>query len=108
MVVLQDAVGVRKRTLEVVEGRLPEGMSSSFDVDRAKAELAATEALVPKLEMAESQLRGALAVLTGVPVTSLKLQPGWGGVTSAFPNRRLSCLRKCCSAVRMFRQHCAR
>jgi NodT family efflux transporter outer membrane factor (OMF) lipoprotein len=82
MVVLKDAVGVRKRTLEVVEGRLPEGMSSSFDVDRAKAELAATEALVPKLEMAESQLRGALAVLTGVPVGSLKLQPGvgWSGI----------------------------
>jgi NodT family efflux transporter outer membrane factor (OMF) lipoprotein len=80
--VLKEAVGVQKRMQEVVEGRLSEGLSSTFDVDRAKAQLAATEALLPKLEMADCELRGALAVLTGVPVESLKLEAGagWGGI----------------------------
>lgn len=80
--VLAQAIDVQKRMLALLEGRLPEGMSSSFDVDRAKAQLAATEAMMPKLEMAEIQLRGALAVLTGTPVESLKLDlgAGWGGI----------------------------
>ena len=80
--VLKEAIGVQKRMREVVEGRLPEGLSSTFDVDRAKAQFAATEALLPKLEMADRELRGALAVLTGVPVESLRLDAGagWGGI----------------------------
>jgi NodT family efflux transporter outer membrane factor (OMF) lipoprotein len=85
--VLREAIAVEKRMLEVVEGRLPEGMSSTFDVDRAKARLAATEALLPSLEMADAKLRGALAVLTGVPVESLKLNAGagWAAVKVPMP-----------------------
>jgi len=73
-VVLLNAITVQKHTLELVNGRLPEGLSSTFDVDRAKASLAATEAMMPKLDMAENKLRNALAVLTGQPPQELVLQ----------------------------------
>ena len=84
-VVLNKVIAVQRRTLEVVEGRLPEGMSSTFDVDRAKATLAAAEAMLPKLEMAETQLRGALAVLTGQSASSFALDAGQGWSAISVP-----------------------
>jgi NodT family efflux transporter outer membrane factor (OMF) lipoprotein len=79
---LAKAIAIQKKTLDVVQGRLPEGFSSTFDVDRAKTTLAATEAMMPKLELAETQLKDALALLTGVPATGFVIEnsAGWNAI----------------------------
>jgi outer membrane protein, multidrug efflux system len=84
---LEKAIAIQERTLEVVQGRLPEGFSSTFDVDRAKTTLAATQSLMPKLELAEVQLRDALAVLTGSPATGFTIEKsvGWNAINVPEP-----------------------
>ncbi len=85
--VLEEAIALQKRTLEVAEGRLPEGLSSTVDVDRAKAKLAAAQALLPKLDIAEAKLKGALSVLTGKELAALSLDSSadWNSVTVPQP-----------------------
>jgi|GEM_PF-1765593 len=71
---LRKSIEIQAQTLQVVSERLPEGMSSTFDVDRAETILAATEAAMPRLELAQTQLLGALSVLTGQPATGFHLE----------------------------------
>jgi NodT family efflux transporter outer membrane factor (OMF) lipoprotein len=85
--VLEEAIALQQRTLEVAEGRLPEGLSSTVDVDRARAKLAAAQALMPKLDMAEAKLASALSVLTGKELAALSLDStaDWNAVTVPQP-----------------------
>jgi NodT family efflux transporter outer membrane factor (OMF) lipoprotein len=85
LAVLRKVIAIQRHTYELVQGRLPEGLSSTFDVDRAKAQLAGTEALLPQLEMADAKLRAALAVLTGEPATSFKVDAGAGWTSVKVP-----------------------
>lgn len=71
---LKKSIEIQERTLQVVRERLPEGMSSTFDVDRAETILAATQAEMPRLDLAQTQLLGALAVLTGQPATDFHFE----------------------------------
>lgn len=89
--VLTDAIALQRRTLEVAEGRLPEGLASTVDVDKAKAKLAAAEAMLPKLDLAERKLRSALSVLTGQSLDAVPTSPGtaWECVTVPEPPRLL-------------------
>lgn len=54
-----------RETLAVTEARLRAGLASEFDVDRARAHLAATEAQVPTLEAGVGRAAHRLGVLLG-------------------------------------------
>lgn len=59
-------VAIQEGTLEVAKARLDAGRTSQLDVDQARANLAATEALIPLLMQGRRQAENRLAVLLGI------------------------------------------
>lgn len=55
----------QRRTLQLTEQRLEGGRGTAFDVQRARAQYAATSATIPSLEAETSALAAALAALAG-------------------------------------------
>lgn len=62
---VNDGVGLRRKTLELINSRRTNGAATDFDVARAEAELAATEADAAALANRRAALQNALAVLLG-------------------------------------------
>ena len=59
-----------KRTLELIQAQVEGALASDFDVQRAGAQVSATEARIPALETARDTALNRLSVLLGHP-------PGW-------------------------------
>ncbi|HEY0863317.1 MAG TPA: efflux transporter outer membrane subunit [Lacunisphaera sp.] len=70
---VNDGVGLRRKTLELVNSRRTNGAATDFDVARAEAELAATEADAAALANRRAALQNALAVLLGEAAPSYQL-----------------------------------
>ena len=70
---LDDAVGLRRRALDLVLARQRGGSATDFDQARSETELAATEAEGIALANRRSALQNALAVLIGEPASSFAL-----------------------------------
>jgi multidrug efflux system outer membrane protein len=62
---VEDGVALRRRALELVTSRQTGGAATDFDVARAEAELASTQAESSALANRRSALQNALAVLVG-------------------------------------------
>jgi multidrug efflux system outer membrane protein len=70
---VNDGVGLRRKTLELINSRRTNGAATDFDVARAEAELAATEADAAALANRRAALQNALAVLLGADAPSYQL-----------------------------------
>jgi NodT family efflux transporter outer membrane factor (OMF) lipoprotein len=72
-------VELQEGSLKVAKARFKEGRTSKLDVVQAESNLASTKSLIPQFELARRQLLNALAVLLGVPPSSipnLSARPG--------------------------------
>jgi outer membrane protein, multidrug efflux system len=63
--IVGDLIKTERDTLRLTELRRTRGSASDFDLDRARAELADTEALLPSLDTLVTTTRNRIAVLTG-------------------------------------------
>jgi outer membrane protein, multidrug efflux system len=63
--IVGDLIHTERDTLRLTERRRTRGSASDFDLDRARAELADTEALLPDLDTLVITTRNRIAVLTG-------------------------------------------
>lgn len=71
-----DNIESQRQTLALNEARFAAGITSEFDVSRARAQVAAFEATVPGLRIAEASALHRLAVLTGQAPGALKAELG--------------------------------
>lgn len=76
---------VQRETRSLVEARVSAGRGSDFDLRRASAQLASTEARVPALEAAVAAAMHRVAVLTGRPPEALATQLAAPGVVLSAP-----------------------
>jgi len=63
--VARETVATQAETLQMVRARLEAGLASEFDVDRAEAQMATVEAVIPALESSRQRCAHRLAVLLG-------------------------------------------
>lgn len=66
-------VGLRRKTLELINSRRANGAATDFDVARAEAELAATEADAAALANRRAALQNAVALLLGEAAPNFEL-----------------------------------
>lgn len=69
-----DNIDSQRETLRLNEARLAAGISSEFDVARARAQVASFEATVPTLRVQEAQTIHRLGVLLGLSPAALKTE----------------------------------
>ncbi len=67
IMITQANLDTQKKTLELIEEQLKGALSSDFDVQRAGAQVSATEALIPTLQTAYDAAFNRLNVLLGYP-----------------------------------------
>jgi len=65
LVIVRETLDVRRYELRVEERRFDAGYSNALDLTRAQAELAATEQLIPALELAVTKTENGLSILMG-------------------------------------------
>ncbi|NML17825.1 efflux transporter outer membrane subunit [Azohydromonas caseinilytica] len=83
---VQQSVAAYCESLQLLERRQAAGDVAELDVARLRSEAAATEADAIALERQRQQLEHALALLTGVPPSELRIAPGaWGAALPAVP-----------------------
>jgi multidrug efflux system outer membrane protein len=70
---VNDGVGLRRKTLELINSRRANGAATDFDVARAEAELASTEADAAALANRRAALQNALALLLGEAAPNFEL-----------------------------------
>lgn len=70
---VNDGVGLRRKTLELINSRRTNGAATDFDVARAEAELAATEADAAALANRRAALQNAVALLLGEAAPNFEL-----------------------------------
>lgn len=63
----RDNLDAQNKTLELVKSQLQGGMASNFDVQRTAAQVSATAAVIPALQMAHDAALNRLNVLLGYP-----------------------------------------
>ncbi|MGR5260358.1 efflux transporter outer membrane subunit [Vibrio astriarenae] len=68
----QDNIADQRKTLDLVEKVVRSGYGSELDLAQAQAALAATQSVVPQLEIAEQVHKHRLAVLLGEPLEVLE------------------------------------
>ncbi|MEM9943059.1 MAG: efflux transporter outer membrane subunit [Planctomycetota bacterium] len=73
-------------SLDIAQQRFDAGRTSKLDVVQAESNLAATEALVPQLELAQRQSLNAMAVLLGVPPSEIGFLSDEGGILPEVPS----------------------
>lgn len=83
--IVQDLVRSQRETLRLTESRRTAGQGSDFDVDRALADLAATQAELPRLEALAAASRHRLATLTGRPAGTLDAALATAGLALTVP-----------------------
>jgi len=71
LAIAEDNIGLQKRTLEMVQGRLIAGFVSEVDVAQAQAQYRTTQSQVPLLESMIRQYIHQLSVLVGEPPGAL-------------------------------------
>jgi multidrug efflux system outer membrane protein len=92
---VNDGVGLRRKTLELVNSRRTNGAATDFDVARAEAELAATEADAAALANRRAALQNAVALLLGEAAPNFELLtsnvelPTVPGVPAGLPSELL-------------------
>lgn len=64
----------QKKTLKLVTSVVNSGYGSALDQSQAEAMLAATQAIIPQLEIAEQVHKHRMAILLGVPLTQIDTQ----------------------------------
>ena len=67
----QKNVELQQGSLRIAKTRFKEGRTSKLDVTQAESNLASTRSLIPQLELGRRQALNALAVLLGVPPSSV-------------------------------------
>ena len=67
----QQNVDLQKKTLQLVELRYGKGLVTELDVQRAKANLAVTESLIPVFEINRRKAQNRLCILLGMPPHNL-------------------------------------
>lgn len=73
--VLRDGVDLRKRGLELIDGRFRSGVGNEVDVSRARTELATTEADLRTVLRRRAATENALAVVCGQAAQSFSIEP---------------------------------
>lgn len=71
--IFQNAIALRKKSLELNQMRFDAGDTDEVDVSRASTELAATEAELAALKRSRSDLEDAIAVLIGQPSSGFRI-----------------------------------
>ena len=72
-------------SLDIATTRFEGGRTSKLDVVQAESNLAATQALIPQLELAQRQFLNALAVLLAVPPSDIQSLGDQGGKVPEIP-----------------------
>ncbi len=85
IVLTRENLQLQRNTLRLVELRYGKGLISELDVDRARAQAAATESLLPPLETAVRQAENRLCVLMGRLPGDLAPMLAAGGSIPAAP-----------------------
>lgn len=65
---------LQRESLRIAEQRFKAGIVSELDVHQARAQLAITESMIPKLEQGHRQIANALCLLLGLPPGSLEAE----------------------------------
>jgi NodT family efflux transporter outer membrane factor (OMF) lipoprotein len=73
--ILTDTIAAYQKNLELTTNRYNGGVASKTDVSLAQTQLAGARAQFTELHVARAQLQHAIAVLTGVPPSSLEILP---------------------------------
>jgi len=68
-------VKLQEGSLDIATVRFNEGREPKLDVVQADSNLAATQALIPQLELARRQAHNALALLLGIPAPDFEVLP---------------------------------
>jgi multidrug efflux system outer membrane protein len=77
---VEDSLGLRRQTLELVRQRFDAGLAAQLDVSRAAADVAATQAQRGPLQLSVATSRNALAVLlAGQSAEGPAAPPGFAG-----------------------------
>jgi len=72
IVLTQRNVELQEKTLRLVELRYGKGLVSDLDVERARANLAATQALIPIFQIGQRKAQNRLCILMGMPPRDLR------------------------------------
>jgi NodT family efflux transporter outer membrane factor (OMF) lipoprotein len=73
--ILSDTIAAYQKNLELTTNRFNGGVASKTDVSLAQTQLAGARAQSTELHVARAQFQHAIAVLTGVPPSSLEILP---------------------------------
>ncbi len=73
--IVDRTAGLREESLRMIESRFKNGYTGRLDLERAKTELATTEAEAAALRKTRGQLENSLAVLLGKPASDFRLPP---------------------------------
>ncbi|QTA85572.1 efflux transporter outer membrane subunit [Desulfonema magnum] len=73
--IVKQTAGLREESLKLVQSRFKNGYTSKLDLERAKTELANTEAEGAALRKTRGSLENSLAVLLGKPASNFSLPP---------------------------------
>lgn len=74
ILLLEDAIRIRKEALTIFEQRLQAGLGNQFEVQRARVEVASAEADLAQARRRQAELLDALAVLCGKPPPQFETQ----------------------------------
>jgi outer membrane protein, multidrug efflux system len=85
LAVAQSNLADQRRTLDVVERRLKNGLAPNFDLVRAAAQVAATESSIPPLQSGIQQTMYALGVLLGEQPAALESELAVGAPIPPVP-----------------------
>jgi NodT family efflux transporter outer membrane factor (OMF) lipoprotein len=83
--VLDAAIGVQEKTLDLTAARYTAGLASRFDVERAQAQLDATRAQIPDVQNAKVSVSKAMALLLGRPLQEAPTVAGKSFTAKALP-----------------------
>ncbi len=73
--IFEEALGLRKKSLELNQQRFDAGDTDEVDVSRAETELSATETELIAIRQNREQIENAIAVLTGKPSSGFHISP---------------------------------
>jgi NodT family efflux transporter outer membrane factor (OMF) lipoprotein len=87
LALLQAAVSVQEKTLDLTSSRYQAGLSSRFDIQRAQAQLETTQAQIPAVESAVVTVQKMLALLLGRTLQHAPAVAGKSFAVKALPSQ---------------------